>query len=45
MTDISKTSSLSIQGAFGDSVKPSLQDLLGSDKLHAVLVPGMKDDV
>ena len=37
MTDISKTSSLSIQGAFGDSVKPSLQGLLGSDKLHAVL--------
>ena len=45
MTDISKTSSLSIQGAFGDSVKPSLQGLLGSDKLHAVLVPGMKDDI
>ena len=45
MTDISKTSSLSIQGAFGDSIKPSLQGLLGSDKLHAVLVPGMKDDI
>ena len=45
MTDISKTSSLSIQGAFCDSVRHSLQGLLGSDKLHAVLVPGMKDDI
>ena len=44
-TDISKTSSLSTQGAFSDSVKLSLQGLLGKDKLHAVLVPGMNDDI
>ena len=45
MTDTSKTLSLSIQGAFGDLIKPSLQGLLGSDKLYAIFVPGMKDDI
>ena len=45
MTDMSQTSSLSVQGAFGDSIKPSVQGLLVSDKPHAVLVPGMKDDI
>ena len=38
-------SSMSIQGAFGDSMRPSLQGLLGREKLPAVLVPGMKDDI
>ena len=36
---------MSIQGAFGDSMRPSLQGLLGREKLPAVLVPGMKDDI
>ena len=45
LTDISRMSSKSIQGAFGDSMRPSLQGLLGREKLHAVLVPGMKDDI
>ena len=36
---------MSIQGAFGDSMRPSLQGLLGHEKLPAVLVPGMKDDI
>ena len=38
-------SSMSIQGAFGDSMRPSLQGLLGREKLSLVLVPGMKDDI
>ena len=38
-------SSMSIQGAFGDSMRPSIQGLLGREKLPAVLVPGMKDDI
>ena len=45
LTDISRMSSMSIQGAFGDSIWPSLQGLLGREKLPAVLVPGMKDDI
>ena len=45
LTDISRMSSMSIQGAFGDSMRPSLQGLLGREKLPAVLVPGMKDDI
>ena len=45
LTDISRMSSISIQGAFGDSMRPSLQGLLRREKLPAVLVPGMKDDI
>ena len=45
MTDISKTSSLPTQGAFSDSVKPSLQGLHGIDKPHTVLVSGMIYDI
>ena len=45
LTDISRMSSMSIQGAFGDSMRPSIQGLLGCEKLPAVLVPGMKDDI
>ena len=44
LTDISQMSSVSIQGAFGDSMRPSIQGLLGREKLPAVLVPGKKDD-
>ena len=36
---------MSMQGAFGDSMRPSIQGLLGREKLPAVLVPGMKDDI
>ena len=45
LTDISRMSSMSIQGAFGDSTRPSIQGPLGHEKLPAVLVPGMKDDI
>ena len=45
LTDISRMSSMSIQGAFSDSIRPSLQGLLGREKLPAVLVSGMKDDI
>ena len=45
MSDISASSEVTIQGAFGDPMKPSVQGLLGPDKLQAVLVPGMKDDI
>ena len=45
LTDISRMSSMSIQGAFGDSMQPSLQGFLGREKLPAVLVPGVKDDI
>ena len=38
-------SSMSIQGAFGDSKRPSIQCLLGREKLPAVLMPGMKDGI
>ena len=41
LSDISRISSMSIQDAFSDSMWPSIQDLLGREKLHAVLVPGM----
>ena len=44
-TDISHMSSMSIQGAFDDSMRPSIKGLLGREKLPAVLVPGMKDDI
>ena len=36
LTDISRMSSMSIQGAFGDSMRPSLQGLLEREKLPAV---------
>ena len=36
---------MTVQGAFGDPMKPSTEGLLGPDKLKAVLVPGMKDDI
>ena len=45
LTDISRMSSMSIQGAFGDSMRPSIKGLLGRENLPAVLVPGMKDDI
>ena len=45
MSDISVSSEVTIQGAFGDPMKPTVQELLGPDKLQAVLVPGMKDDI
>ena len=45
LTGISRMSTMSIQGAFGDSMRPSIQGLLGREKLPAVLVPGMKDDL
>ena len=45
LTDILRMSSMSIQGALGDSMRPSIQDLLGRESLLAVLVPGMKDDI
>ena len=45
LTDISRMSTMSIQGAFGDSMRPSIQGLLGREKLPAFLVPGMKDDI
>ena len=38
LTDISKMSFMSIQGAFGDSMRPSIQGLLGREKLPTVLV-------
>ena len=45
LTDISRMSSMSIQGVFGDSLRSSIQGLLGREKLPAVLVPGMKDEI
>ena len=38
LTDISRMSFMSIQGAFGDSMRPSIQGLLGREKLPTVLV-------
>ena len=45
MTDISQASDVTIQGAFWEPMKPTVQGLLGSDKLPTVIVPGMKDDI
>ena len=45
MTDLSASSEVTIQGAFGKPMKPTVQGLLGPDMLQAVLVPGMKDDI
>ena len=43
MTDISRASSYTIQGAFGEPMTPTVQGFLGPDKLPAVLVPGKKE--
>ena len=45
MSDISASSEVTIQGAFGNPMKSTVQGLFGPDKLQAVLVPGMKDDI
>ena len=45
MTDISRSSTSSVQGVFGDPMTPTVQGFLGPDKLPAVLVPGMRDDI
>ena len=45
MTDISRSSTYSIQGAFGEPMTPTAQWFLGPDMLPAVLVPGMRDDL
>lgn len=45
ITNIQQADEVTVQGAFGDPMKPSIQGLLGPDKLKAVLVPGMKDDI
>ena len=42
MTDISRSSTYSVQGAFGEPMTPTVQGFLGPDKLPAVLVPGMR---
>ena len=41
VTDISRMSSMSIQGAFGGSIVPSIQGLFGLQKLPAVLIQGL----
>ena len=38
-------STMSIQGAFGDSMRPFIQGLFGHEILPAVLVLGIKDDI
>ena len=45
MTDISRSSTYSIQGAFGEPMTPTVQGFLGPDKLPAALVLEMRDDV
>ena len=45
MTDISRSSTYSVQGAFGEPMTPTVQGFLGPDKLPAILVPGMRDDI
>ena len=44
MTNLSASSEVTIRGAYGEPMKPTVQGLLGPDKLPAVLVPGMRDD-
>ena len=39
MTDISRSSTYSVQGSFGDPMIPTVQGFLGPDKLPTVLVP------
>ena len=43
MTDISRSSTYSIQGAFGEPMTPAVQGFLGPGKLPAAQVPGMRD--
>ena len=45
ITNIEQADEVTIQGAFGEPMKPTIQGLFGPDKLQAVLVPGMKDDI
>ena len=45
VTDLSQASEVTIQGAVGEPMKPTVQGLLGPDMLRAVLVPGMKDNI
>ena len=45
MTDISRSSTYSVKGAFGESMTPTMQEFLGPDKIPAFLVPGMIDDI
>ena len=45
ITNIEQAAEVTIQCAFGDPMRPTIQGLLGLDKLQAVLVPGMKDDI
>ena len=45
ITNIEQADEVTIQGAFGEPIKPTIQGLLGPDKLQAVLVSGMKDDI
>ena len=45
ITNIEQAAEVTIQGAFGDPMIPTIQGLLGPDKLQAVLVPGMKDEI
>ena len=45
MKDLSQASEVTIQGAFCEPMKPTVQGLLGPDMLQAVLVPGIKDDI
>ena len=45
MTDISRSSTYSVQGACGEPMTPTVQGFLGPDKLPAVLAPGMRDDI
>ena len=45
MTDISRSSTYSVQGAFGEPMTLTVQGFLGPDKLPAVLFPRMRDDI
>ena len=45
MANISRSSTYSIQGAFGKPMTPTVQGFLGPDMFPAVLVPGMRDDI
>ena len=45
MTDILWSSTYSVQGVFGEPMTPIVQGFLGPDKLPAVLVLGMRDDI
>ena len=45
MTDISRSSTYSIRGAFGEPLTPTVQGFLGPYMLRAVLVLGMRDDM